>query len=140
MREFALCYSRHPWDVRVKGGSERKFVTSDKFAKIRIISVSVRSGVQHRGISPRGTPKSHLRIGESGAKKLPISTPHPASELGFLVKKSFATVRACGASIGPNTASAPETAPRTSPNRRNCPKYNFWSRNHSQRCAHVALS
>ena len=38
--------------------------------------MSARSGVQHRGISPRGTPKSHLQIGESGAKKLPISTPH----------------------------------------------------------------
>ena len=25
---------------------------------------------------PRGTPKSHLRIRESGAKKLSLSTPH----------------------------------------------------------------
>ena len=88
---------------------------SPKFAKVRCRRDRAYNIVEFlRG----GPPKSHLRIGEFGAKKLPISTPHPASELGFLVKKSFATVRACGASIGPNTASAPETAPRTSPN---CP-------------------
>ena len=33
-----LFNGRHPGDVRVKVGSERKFVTSDKFAKTRQLS------------------------------------------------------------------------------------------------------
>ena len=38
LREFACANSRHPWDVRVNVGSERKFASSDKFAKSRQIS------------------------------------------------------------------------------------------------------
>ena len=44
LREFACANELHPWDVRVKVGSERKFATSDKDAKARQISVSSRSG------------------------------------------------------------------------------------------------
>ena len=29
LREFACANERHPWDVRVKVGSERKFASSD---------------------------------------------------------------------------------------------------------------
>ena len=39
LREFACANERHPWDVRVKVGSERKFASSDKLAKIRQLSV-----------------------------------------------------------------------------------------------------
>ena len=35
LREFASANERHPWDVRGKVGSERKFATSERFAKIR---------------------------------------------------------------------------------------------------------
>ena len=37
LREFACANERHPWDVRVKVGSERKFASSDN----RVISRSV---------------------------------------------------------------------------------------------------
>ena len=43
--EGVACYERHPWDVRVKVGSERKFATSDKDAKTRQNPVSTRSFV-----------------------------------------------------------------------------------------------
>ena len=38
LREFACANERHPWDVRGKVGSERKFASSEKFAKIHQIS------------------------------------------------------------------------------------------------------
>ena len=36
--EGVACYERHPWDVRVKVGSERKFASSDNFTNFRQLS------------------------------------------------------------------------------------------------------
>ena len=41
--EGVACTYRHPWDVRVKVRSERKFVMSDTLAKFRQLSVSSES-------------------------------------------------------------------------------------------------
>ena len=59
LREFAFANERHPWDVRVKVGSERKFVTSDTVAKVRIISVVARSVVVLED-STRGGPPNPI--------------------------------------------------------------------------------
>ena len=65
-----LCYSRHPWDVRVKVGSERKFASSDKFAKVRQISVSLAKIRRYHWLSfPRGPSKIGRSIGRLTPKK-----------------------------------------------------------------------
>ena len=70
--EGVACYERHPWDVRGKVGSERKFATSDKSAETR--QSSPKLGVAEIvgfiwGFRPRGPPNIGFLIGESGRKR-----------------------------------------------------------------------
>ena len=58
LREFACANERHPWDVRVKVGSERKFASSEKFAKVWQSSVSSKSGFFIAYSARGGTPFS----------------------------------------------------------------------------------
>ena len=53
LREFASANERHPWDVRGKVGSERKFATSDNFANGRL----GRDPCFYSRIPPAGPPK-----------------------------------------------------------------------------------
>ena len=57
LREFACANERHPGDVRVKVGSERKFASSDTRAKTRQKSVSSRSVVTIDYLARGGPPK-----------------------------------------------------------------------------------
>ena len=54
LREFACATERHPWDVRVKVGSERKFATSEKRANFRPNPVSTKSYVLYYFFGRRG--------------------------------------------------------------------------------------
>ena len=164
-----MCYSRHPWDVRVKVGSERKFASSDKFAKSRQISPKFGVGeigrttswnfsagdpqipFADRGIWREKAPYLYATSGlrtrifgqeiiRNGARMWrqyrpkyrfcsrnsspDVPEPPKLPEIQFLVKKSFATVRACGALIGPNIASAPTSLKGPRPARYDT---SFWS-------------
>ena len=69
--EGVACYERHPWDVRGKVGSERKFGTSDRRAKFRCR----RDRGFYLGIPPAGTPKYWFLQRGIWAKKNPIARP-----------------------------------------------------------------
>ena len=74
LREFGCANERHPWDVRGKVGSERKFASSDKRAKSRQISVSSRSWFLF-GDSARGDPQILACSRGIWAQKNPIARP-----------------------------------------------------------------
>ena len=68
--EGVACYERHPWDVRGKVGSERKFASSDKFAKVQWY----RDPGFYLRNSARGDPKYWYCPKGIWAKKIPIGT------------------------------------------------------------------
>ena len=70
MREL-LANERHPWDVRGKVGSERKFATSDKRASSR----RRRDRSLTIAMVPAGTPKYWFLDRGIWAKKNPIARP-----------------------------------------------------------------
>ena len=70
---MACANERHPWDVRGKVGSERKFATSERHAKIRQTSVISRSVVIKWDFA-RGGPQIPSTDRGIWPKKSPIGT------------------------------------------------------------------